>query len=217
MEQVAAVAARIAELRQKTLPAVPGFAQALQQQLAPGAGVPAAPPPAATPSAAVALGQMFATPAPPVEVAAVAAVDAPAVMQAPAAPAQGATLVMPAEGRISSSFGMRTHPISGQRKMHTGMDIAAPTGTPVRAAADGVVSFAGRRGGYGNTVIVDHPDGTQTLYAHKHTLGVRAGESVTAGQTIGTVGSTGHSTGPHLHFEVRRDGEPQDPAPLLGI
>jgi murein DD-endopeptidase MepM/ murein hydrolase activator NlpD len=217
MEQVAAVAARIAELRHKTLPAVPGFSQVLQRQLAPAPGVlaePASPiASAASPTAAVALGQMFASApvTPPVEVAAAGGVDVPAV-----APA-GGTLVMPAEGRVSSRFGMRVHPITGQQRMHSGMDIAAPTGTPVRAAAGGVVSFAGSRGGYGNTVIVDHPDGTQTLYAHKHTLGVQVGESVRAGQTIGTVGSTGQSTGPHLHFEVRRNGEPQDPAPLLGL
>jgi murein DD-endopeptidase MepM/ murein hydrolase activator NlpD len=215
MEQVAAVAARIAELRHKTLPADPGFSQVLQRQLAPVPGAlaaPASPAPAASPTAAVALGQMFApAPAtPPVDVATAVGVEAPAVASL------GGALVMPAEGRISSRFGMRVHPITGRQRMHSGMDIAAPTGTPVRAAAGGVVSFAGSRGGYGNTVIIDHPDGTQTLYAHKHTLGVQAGESVRAGQAIGTVGSTGQSTGPHLHFEVRRNGEPLDPAPLLG-
>ncbi|HEX4949596.1 MAG TPA: peptidoglycan DD-metalloendopeptidase family protein [Blastocatellia bacterium] len=117
----------------------------------------------------------------------------------------------PLQGRITSEFGLRTDPINGQQKSHHGIDIAAPRGTPIGAAAAGTVVFAGRRGGYGNTVIVEQRDGKQTLYAHAEQLMVNAGDVVEAGQTIATVGSTGRSTGPHLHFEVRENGQPIDP------
>lgn len=96
------------------------------------------------------------------------------------------------------------------------MDLAAPAGTPIVAAGGGTVTFAGPRGGYGNVVILDHGDGTETRYAHQQRLDVTVGQQVTGGQQIGTVGSTGNSTGPHLHFEVRRNGQPVDPAPLVG-
>lgn len=121
----------------------------------------------------------------------------------------------PVDARVSSAFGTRTHPISGERHHHAGVDFAAPAGTPVLAAADGVVEFAGQRGGYGNLVVLRHPDGTETRYAHQRDLAVRAGDRVEAGAPLGTVGSTGRSTGPHLHFELRRDGVPVDPLPLL--
>lgn len=117
----------------------------------------------------------------------------------------------PVDGRISSHFGPRIHPITGRRKMHDGIDIAAPQGTPIRAVAAGTVTFAGRQGGYGNLVIVRHPDGSETRYAHQQAIGVRVGQVVTAGAHLGTVGSTGASTGPHLHLELRRNGEPVDP------
>lgn len=110
-------------------------------------------------------------------------------------------------GRISSHFGERNDPFTGQKRMHHGLDLAAPAGTPVRAAADGIVRFAGKRGGYGNVVIVEHADGTETRYAHLRDLSVKRGASVAAGENIATVGSTGRSTGPHLHFELRRNGE----------
>jgi murein DD-endopeptidase MepM/ murein hydrolase activator NlpD len=121
----------------------------------------------------------------------------------------------PVEGRITSQFGRRIDPMSGEQRAHHGIDIAAPRGTPIGAAAAGTVIFAGRRGGYGNTVIIEQADGKQTLYAHAEQLLVNVGEQVAAGQTIATVGSTGRSTGPHLHFEVRANGQPVDPATIL--
>ncbi len=122
---------------------------------------------------------------------------------------------MPVEGRLSSPFGMRQLADDEHARMHDGMDIAAAHGAPIHAARGGVVEFAGVRGGYGNTVVLDHGDGTKSLYAHASELLVREGERVRKGAEIAQVGSTGHSTGPHLHFEVRRDGEPVDPASLL--
>jgi murein DD-endopeptidase MepM/ murein hydrolase activator NlpD len=122
---------------------------------------------------------------------------------------------MPVEGRITSGYGYRRHPVHRVRKLHTGMDIAAPTGTPIRCGADGTVVHASRWGGYGNCIIVDHAGGLATLYAHCSRLAVTKGQAVTEGQVIGYVGSTGLSTGPHLHFEVRRDGRPTDPKPFL--
>lgn len=121
----------------------------------------------------------------------------------------------PVDGRVSSPFGMRQLADEAHARAHDGVDFAAPTGTAIRATRDGVVEFAGPRGGYGNTVVVDHGDGTKSLYAHASALLVREGESVRKGAEIAQVGSTGRSTGPHLHFEVRKDGEPVDPAALL--
>ncbi|NIM04406.1 MAG: peptidoglycan DD-metalloendopeptidase family protein [Armatimonadetes bacterium] len=117
----------------------------------------------------------------------------------------------PVEGRISSGFGYRTHPIFKVRKMHTGVDIAAPHRTRIRAAAAGLVIHAKRWGGYGKCILIDHGGGLATLYAHCSSLAVSVGERVKQGQVIGRVGSTGISTGPHLHFEVRRNGKPVDP------
>lgn len=132
---------------------------------------------------------------------------------APAAarPASAGGFVRPVGGRVSSSFGYRVHPIFGVRKLHTGVDLAAGAGTPIVASATGRVVFAGWRGGYGRTVIVDHGGGVTTLYAHQSSLSVSQGQSVTRGQQVGRVGSTGYSTGPHLHFEVRVNGSPVDP------
>jgi murein DD-endopeptidase MepM/ murein hydrolase activator NlpD len=124
-------------------------------------------------------------------------------------------MIMPVAGRLSSRFGYRTHPISGVRKLHTGLDIAAPSGTPIKAADDGTVVFAGWRGGYGKTLIVSHGNGLATLYAHQSALLVGSGARVGKGQVIGRVGSTGYSTGPHLHFEVRKNGSPVDPLSYL--
>jgi murein DD-endopeptidase MepM/ murein hydrolase activator NlpD len=118
-------------------------------------------------------------------------------------------------GRLTSGFGERTDPIDGTRRAHRGIDIGRAEGSPVRAVDEGVVRFAGRRGGYGNLVIVEHADGTQTRYAHCRDLSVREGEAVVAGYPVGTVGSTGRSTGPHLHFEVRRAGKAVDPEAWL--
>ncbi len=122
---------------------------------------------------------------------------------------------MPLNGRISSSFGTRFHPIDKKMKVHTGVDIAVPRGTSVAAAADGIVTFAGRKGGYGNVVIVEHSDGRQTFYAHCDKLLVEKGQTVSFGEEIAKSGSTGKSTGPHLHFEVRENGKPIDPLKFL--
>lgn len=122
--------------------------------------------------------------------------------------------------RVTSAFGERTDPIDGSRKRHSGVDIGAAAGTPIHAAAKGVVAFAGEAGGYGNVVIIDHGDGRQTRYAHCRTLHVREGQAVSAGDDIAEVGSTGRSTGPHLHFEVRENGRAIDPSdwiPSLGL
>jgi murein DD-endopeptidase MepM/ murein hydrolase activator NlpD/3D (Asp-Asp-Asp) domain-containing protein len=110
--------------------------------------------------------------------------------------------VNPCAGRVTSPYGMRYHPIYGENRMHTGIDIGAPHGTPVYAVKDGYVVYKGVMGGYGNTILVEHGD-CRTLYAHLSKITVKAGEMVQAGQKIGEVGSTGNSTGPHLHFEVR--------------
>jgi murein DD-endopeptidase MepM/ murein hydrolase activator NlpD len=116
---------------------------------------------------------------------------------------------------ITSRFGPRTHPIFGDVRVHTGMDFRAATGTPVRAAGDGVIVWAGARGGYGNCVIIDHGHSLATLYGHLSSIGVGVGRRVSAGQIIGRAGSTGYSTGPHLHFEVRNRGVPVDPLGYL--
>ena len=121
----------------------------------------------------------------------------------------------PASGPITDPFGMRMHPITHQWKMHTGMDIGAPMGSTIVAAAGGRIIYAGWEGGYGNTIIIDHGGQTSTLYGHCSQLFVSEGQDVQRGQAIGAVGSTGESTGPHLHFEIRINGVPVDPAPRL--
>jgi murein DD-endopeptidase MepM/ murein hydrolase activator NlpD len=125
------------------------------------------------------------------------------------------TLQWPLRGRLSSGYGYRIHPIYRVRKMHTGIDIAASSGTPIRAAAPGKVVHASRWGGYGNCVIVDHGSSMATLYAHCSRIAVKNGARVEQGDVVGYVGSTGLATGPHLHFEVRRDGRHVDPTSLL--
>lgn len=122
---------------------------------------------------------------------------------------------MPAPGYISSGFGGRSDPFGGGRAHHLGIDIDANTGDPITAAAEGVVSFSGTRSGYGNVVEIDHGNGYKTLYAHNSANLVRAGDVVRAGQLIGKVGSTGRSTGSHLHFEVILDGRHVNPRQYL--
>ena len=112
---------------------------------------------------------------------------------------------------LSSDFGHRVHPVLGSSRMHDGVDFSARAGTPIRAAATGTVVFAGPRGGYGYATVIDHGSSLATLYAHQSVLNVAEGMQVAAGQIIGAVGSTGLSTGPHLHFEARVAGVPVDP------
>jgi murein DD-endopeptidase MepM/ murein hydrolase activator NlpD len=121
------------------------------------------------------------------------------------------TLAMPLRAPITSPFGMRTHPIFGRRKMHTGIDLAGPNHSEIRAADSGSVIFTGYYGGYGRVVIISHGKGMATLYAHLSRAAVADKESVHKGQVIGYEGTTGFSTGPHLHFEVRVDGKPNNP------
>lgn len=112
---------------------------------------------------------------------------------------------------VTSEFGNRIDPITGQRDGHTGMDLAVPTGTPIRAALDGVVTLARYYGSYGNCVMIDHGNGLVTLYGHNSRLLVHAGQTVRAGDVISQSGATGRVTGPHLHFEVRINGERTNP------
>ena len=123
--------------------------------------------------------------------------------------------VFPVNGRITSGFGYRRHPILGTSRLHAGVDFGAPQGTTIYAADSGSVIYAGWYGGYGRTVIVDHGGGITTLYAHSSRLFVSVGQAVTQGQAIAAIGSTGLSTGPHLHFEVRQNGNPVNPMAYL--
>jgi len=118
---------------------------------------------------------------------------------------------MPVEGVITSRFGHRSDPFHKKKRMHRGLDIAAPTGTPIHPIRPGTVVSSGERGGFGNVVIVDHGGGVTSLYAHCHELKVKKGDTVRPGDVIATVGSTGRSTGPHLHLEVHKDGKAVDP------
>jgi len=163
----------------------------LQTMLAPRTITPAAPAPSAAPATS-APSASFAT-----------ALDA-------AVRAAGPTgWTAPAQGAVTSEFGPRWG------TEHEGIDIGAASGAPVRAAADGVVKRAAWYGGYGNAVIIDHGGGVQTLYGHNSSLDVRPGQQVRAGEVIAKVGSTGDSTGPHLHFEVELNGKKVDPRPWL--
>lgn len=118
---------------------------------------------------------------------------------------------LPSDGPITSNFGWRVHPILGYERFHSGTDFGADYGSTIRAANAGIVIYAGWYGGYGNAVVIDHGNSITTLYGHASELYVAEGQVVQRGQAIAAVGSTGLSTGPHLHFEVRQDGEPVDP------
>lgn len=119
------------------------------------------------------------------------------------------------QARMSSSYGERTHPIFGGRRNHHGVDLAAPTGTPVYATADGIVDTATYSGSYGNYIKVEHGAQLETRFAHLSSMNVRSGQKVRKGDIIGYVGSTGNSTGPHLHYEVRVAGQAVNPAPYM--
>jgi murein DD-endopeptidase MepM/ murein hydrolase activator NlpD len=122
----------------------------------------------------------------------------------------------PTAGGVASGFGQRLHPILGYYRMHSGLDIGGAQGQPIWAANEGIVIMAGWNGGYGNTVVIQHGDSSvTTLYAHMSGFATSVGDYVTSGQVIGYVGSTGLSTGPHLHFEVRINGSAVDPMPYL--
>ncbi|MDJ0925324.1 MAG: M23 family metallopeptidase, partial [Acidimicrobiia bacterium] len=124
-------------------------------------------------------------------------------------------LVRPVPGAMTSPFGMRIHPILGYARMHTGIDMSAPHGQEIRAGGSGRVILAGAYGGYGNTVIIDHGGGMTTLYAHQSQFNVVYGQDVAAGEVVGYVGTSGLSTGAHLHFEVRLFGTPVNPADYI--
>lgn len=124
----------------------------------------------------------------------------------------------PFAGRITSTFGHRENPFGGASvETHKGLDIKGPNGAPVKAMANGKVIFAGVRGGYGNCVILKHGNGFQTLYGHLSKILVSVGNNIKIGQHIGNIGSTGRSTGPHLHYEVRRNGQQVNPEPFLNL
>ncbi len=123
----------------------------------------------------------------------------------------GGGMIWPISGPITSEFGWRTHPIFGSQRFHSGLDIGGDYGMPIHAAASGVVIEAGWIGGYGNTVMIEHGSGIVTLYGHNESLAVGVGQQVNQGDVIAYCGSTGNSTGPHCHFEVRVGGEPVSP------
>jgi hypothetical protein len=134
----------------------------------------------------------------------------------PAAPeVRHLALRWPSGGIVTSRFGWRTHPIFGGREFHTGMDIATRYGSPVVAARAGIVRFVGWKSGYGRLIVIEHGGGLETTYSHLSATLVSPGDAVAQGQLIGRIGSSGWSTGPHLFFEVRRNGVPVDPAPYL--
>lgn len=127
-------------------------------------------------------------------------------------------LGMPFSGRITSSFGHRSNPFGGYSvETHRGMDIKGPTGAPVKSMAKGKVIFSGRKGGYGNCIILEHGSGFQTLYGHLSKIMVKRGQKIEIGQQIGNIGSTGRSTGPHLHYEVHQHGKRINPISFLTL
>jgi murein DD-endopeptidase MepM/ murein hydrolase activator NlpD len=123
--------------------------------------------------------------------------------------------IWPVQGQISAGFGQRLDPLSGEGAFHSGLDISAPLGTRVSAAADGIVHYAGPEAGYGNTILVDHGNGMTTKYSHLSKIAVVVGQEVRQGQVIGAVGMTGKATGPHLHYEVLVHETPVNPAKYL--
>ena len=126
--------------------------------------------------------------------------------------ARPGALLRPVQARVTSLYGYRIHPITGVSRLHGGWDFGASCGTPIVASSAGRVFFVGWKGGFGNTVMIDHGGGVATLYAHQSSVAVSYGEQVASGEVIGWVGTTGQSTGCHLHWEVRIGGNPSDPA-----
>jgi len=138
------------------------------------------------------------------------------MMENPNAEARGTgKYIWPVRGVITSTYGRRVHPVFKIAKMHTGLDIGVAHGTPVKAADYGIVTYSDWWGGYGRCIIIDHGRGYATLYAHLSKQIVKKGDRVDKDQVIGNVGTTGYSTGPHLHFEVRKNGETTDPRKFL--
>jgi murein DD-endopeptidase MepM/ murein hydrolase activator NlpD len=121
----------------------------------------------------------------------------------------------PVEGSISSGYGHREHPLSGKPSFHSGLDISVPQGTQVKATADGIVSFSGWTPGGGNTIVIEHGYGISTAYAHNQRILVQVGQRVKRREAIAVSGSTGASTGPHLHYEIWKNGRHVDPAAYL--
>ena len=127
-------------------------------------------------------------------------------------------LGMPYHGRITSTFGHRENPFGGSNvETHKGLDISGPLGSPVKAMAEGTVEFAGRRGGFGNCIMLKHANGFETLYGHLSRIRVTVGDKIKIGQTIGNIGSTGRSTGPHLHYEIHKNGQQINPQSFLTL
>ena len=121
----------------------------------------------------------------------------------------------PVVGKISSHYGQREHPRSGEENFHSGIDLSSSPGNPVKATADGIVSFSGWSGGSGNLVVLEHGHGFSTFYAHNRSIPVKVAKKVKRGDIIGYVGSTGYSTGPHVHYEIWKDGKPINPVNYL--
>lgn len=191
-----------------------GLADMLRAQLQPGGA------PGESPRAALATSGVGRAAAPSALAMPHAGLPAaPVALPLPRAelPAPGAGYMLPVHGRQTSAYGLRAHPLTQATAMHNGLDLAAPTGTPVVAAAGGTVVHAGPAGTYGNLVTIRHADGMETRYAHLSAVTVERGAHVGQGDEIGKVGSTGASTGPHLHFELRQDGTPRDPSSILPL
>ena len=126
-------------------------------------------------------------------------------------------MTRPTRGRVTSNFGMRRHPILGYKRMHSGMDFGGGYGAPIYAVTDGIVTIAGRHGGFGNYVKLNHGKGLGTGYGHMSRIAVRSGQRVKRGQVIGYIGSTGLSTGPHLHYELYRNGRAVNPSSVTFV
>jgi murein DD-endopeptidase MepM/ murein hydrolase activator NlpD len=129
--------------------------------------------------------------------------------------AEGMPFRRPTQARTTSGFGVRFDPFNGRPALHQGQDFAAPLNTPIYAPAPGIVSFVGVRSGYGNTVEIDHGRGFKTRYAHLNGTAVQAGQRIKLGQPVGAMGTTGRSTGVHLHYEIWMNGRPQNPARFM--